>query len=89
MTTVVIDGVPFTATEVTCDPLPGNPSALTTTLRIAFAASGPKHINGAVPIVFPIGDQLYRGQFQVVAKDHPPGSGKYTFFTYDDIRKWL
>jgi hypothetical protein len=89
MTTIVIDGVPLTATEVACDPLPGNPSGLTTRLKVTFDPFKPKQIDGTVPIVFPIGDDLYRGEFQVVAKDDPPGSAMYTFITDGDIRKWL
>jgi hypothetical protein len=89
MTTIVIDGVPIAATEVLCDPLPGNPSARTTTLRVALDAAKTKHIDGTVPIVFPIGDDLYRGEFQVVAKDDPPGSGMHTFITDGDVRKWF
>jgi hypothetical protein len=89
MTTIVIDGVPIAATEVVCDPLPGNPSAHTTRLRVSLNATKPKHIDGTVPIIFPIGNDLYRGAFQVVSKDEPPGSGTYIFITDGDIRKWL
>ena len=89
MTTIVVDGVPLTASEVICDRLPGDPSAPTTKLKVAFDRFNPKQIDGTVPIVFPIGDDLYRGEFQVVAKDDPPGSGVYIFVTDGDIRKWL
>jgi hypothetical protein len=89
MTTIVIDGVPVTATEVVCDRLPGNSSAGATRLKVAFDRFKPEHIDGTVPIVFPIGDDLYRGEFQVVAKDDPPGSGMYIFITDGDIRRWL
>lgn len=88
MTTVVVDGVPITATEVACDPLPGS-SAGTTRLQVEFGSRKPKDIEGSVPIVFPIGDDLYRGQFQLVAEDDPPGSGRYTFVADGDVRKWL
>jgi len=89
MTTIVVDGVPLTATEVAWDHLPGDPSARTTKLKVVFDPFNPKQIDVTVPIVFPIGDDLYRGEFQVVAKDDPPGSGTYIFITDSDIRKWL
>ena len=88
MTTVVVDGVPITATEVACDPVPGG-SVGTTRLKVEFASFKPKNIEGSVPIVFPFGGDLYRGEFQVVTKDDPPGSGVYTFVANGDVRKWL
>jgi hypothetical protein len=88
MTTVVVDGVPITATEVACDPLPSS-SGGTTRLKVEFGSFKPKDIEGTVPIVFPIGDDLYRGEFRVVAKDDPPGSGRYIFVADGDVRKWL
>jgi hypothetical protein len=90
MATVLIDGHPVVAKQITCDPLPGpNRPAMTTSLRITLDASSPKHFESPVPVVFPVGKDLFRGEFQVVACDDPAGSGICTFITDGEIRKWL
>jgi hypothetical protein len=90
MTTVLIDGHPIVAKQIVCDPLPEpNRPAKTTSLRITLDASSAKHFESPVPVVFPVGQDLFRGEFQVVACDDPAGSGTCTFVTDGEIQKWL
>jgi hypothetical protein len=90
MTTVLIDGHPVVAKQIVCDPLPiPDRPAKTTSLQITLDPSSTKHFESPVPVVFPVGNDLFRGEFQVVAHDDPPGSGTFTFITDGEIRKWL
>jgi hypothetical protein len=90
MTTVLIDGRPVVAKQIVCDPLPTpDRPAKTTSLRITLDPSSAKRFESAVPVVFPVGKDLFRGEFQVVGHDDPPGSGTFTFITDGEIRKWL
>ena len=90
MTIVLIDGRPIVAKQIVCDPLPApDRPAKTTSLQITVDPSSAKHFESPVPVVFPIGKDLFRGEFQVVSQDDPPSSGTFTFITDGKIQKWL
>jgi hypothetical protein len=90
MATVLIDGRPVVAKHVVCDPLPApDRPAKTTSLQITLDPSSARHFESPVPVVFPVGKDLFRGEFQIVAHDDPPGSGTFTFITDGKIQKWL
>jgi hypothetical protein len=88
MTTILIDGLAVQAAQLACDPLPET-SKGPIVLRVGLKTDEAKRFDGAVPIVFPLGDVFYRGQFRRVADTtHHDGAVEHTFISDGPVSEY-
>jgi hypothetical protein len=89
MATILLDGLAIEAIQLICDPPPEERSGSTIFLKVTSSNVLPKRVDGAVPIVFPFGDSLYRGDFKLAASAERPDSSFYTFVSDRAVEKCI
>jgi hypothetical protein len=81
MTTILVDGVAVDAARVVCDPLPGKTTG-PVVLRFQLTREQARPLKSIGPIVIPLGDLFYRGEFrQVATVHHSDGGVEYTYIS--------
>ena len=68
MATILIDGLAIEATDLVCEPPPGNDSKLPYQLRVRSHGTDYARFVGTVPVVFPFEGRLYYGTFLPVSR---------------------
>lgn len=87
MSTILIDGLATEAAQIVCDPLPGD-DAVPLRLELRLQRGYLKTPTDAVPIVFPYGEDLYRGEFRLVSHaDYASGQMDYCFVSDGPVRQ--
>jgi hypothetical protein len=89
MATILLDGLAIEAVQLICDPPPEERPGSTILLRVTSINALPKHVEGAVPIVFPFGESFYRGDFELASRAELPDGSCYTFVSNDEVEKCI
>ena len=89
MATILLDGLAVEAVQLICDPSPEERPGSIIVLRVTSINALPKHVDGALPIVFPFGDGFYRGNFELAAHADLPDGSSYTFVSNDEVEKCI
>jgi hypothetical protein len=87
MATILLDGLAIEAIQIICDPPPEERSGSTVFLRVTSINALPRPVDGAVPIVFPFGNNLYRGDFKLAASAELPDGSYYAFVSNDEVKR--